>query len=200
MVGKQHRRGAVVHVMPKEKFTFAFIEFTFETFPENEVAFVVYGDDSAQGYVPFVDERVIAVGSLREVFTSKRSVDLLDDASVIILNWVNMRMLPSMWRYLPKTYLLFWGGDYAPYCSIRGINIARRAKKALLSKSIQRASGVMALLPSDLERIASLSPSAKVMYQVDMVGLPRRALEGVEEVAVRTRSPLKVAICAPFVR
>lgn len=194
MVEKQHRRGVVVHVMPKEKFTFAFTEFTFETFPEIEVAFVVYGDDDAQGYVPFVDDRVVSVGSSREVFTSKQSVELLNGSNVIILNWVNMSMLPSMWRYLPKTYLLFWGGDYAPYCSICGIDIKRRAKKALLSKSIERARGVMALLPSDLERISVLAAAVKESYRVDLVGTPRHTLEGVEEVSIRSKSPLKVLV------
>jgi len=194
MVGKQHRRGVVVHVMPKEKFTFAFIEFTFETFPEKEVAFVVYGDDGAQGYVPFVDDRVVSVGSSREVFTSKQSVELLNGSSVIILNWVNMSMLPSVWRYLPKTYLLFWGGDFAPYCSKRGLGVEKRVKRALLIGSIKRARGIMALLPSDLSKIASFSSTAKPSYQVDMINMPHRTLEGVRPVEVKTKSPIKVLV------
>ena len=107
-----------LHVMPKEKFTYGFVEFTFATFPDLDIKFVVYGSDNAQGYESYNSRNVVSVSSAKMVFGDKVSRRLLREADVVILNWVNMSMLPRMWRYLPKTHLLFWGGDYSPYVSL----------------------------------------------------------------------------------
>ena len=68
-----------LHVMPKEKFTYGFIEFTFATFPEVNIKFVVYGDDDAQGYELYDDRRVVSVPSAKAVFEDKASQMLLRD-------------------------------------------------------------------------------------------------------------------------
>lgn len=185
---------AIVHVMPKEKFTYGFIEFTFETFPDKDISFIVYGDDEAQGYAPYIDQRVVAVDSAREVFRCEQAAALLDIADTIVLNWVNMSMLPGMWCYLPKTYLLFWGGDFAPYSSAKNLGFSEHLKMLLLIHSIRRARGIMALLPSDLDKIGSLAHSQKESYWVDIIGTPRFTLAGVKEESVRGRSPFKVLV------
>lgn len=183
-----------VHVMPKEKFTYGFIEFTFEAFPDKGIAFIVYGNDGAQGYAPYIDQRVVAVDSAREVFRCEKAAVLLDAAEAIVFNWVNMSMLPSMQRYLPKTYLLFWGGDFTPYCNAKGLGLSEHLKRLLLIHSIRRARGVMALLPSDLDKIRQLAHFQKESYRVDIVGTPRFTLAGVKEELARGRSPLKVLV------
>ena len=104
-----------LHIMPKEKFTYGFVEFTFISFPDVDVKFIVYGSDDAQGYMPYDDGRIFSVPSAEAVFKDKESRRLLREADVVILNWVNLSIMPGMWQYLSKTHLLFWGGDYSPY-------------------------------------------------------------------------------------
>ena len=146
-----------LHVMPKEKFTFGFVEFTFATFPGVDVRFIVYGDDDAQGYEPYSDNRVVPVSSAKAVFKDEAALGFLRDADVVILNWVNMSMLLSMWRYLPKTHLLFWGGDYSPYVEAGWNGVSHRLKRKLLQVCIGRSRGIIALLPGDLRIIETIS-------------------------------------------
>lgn len=146
-----------LHVMPKEKFTFGFVEFTFATFPGVDVRFIVYGDDNAQGYEPYSDNRVVPVSSAKAVFKDEAALGFLRDADVVILNWVNMSMLLSMWRYLPKTHLLFWGGDYSPYVEAGWNGVSHRLKRKLLQVCIGRSRGIIALLPGDLRIIETIS-------------------------------------------
>lgn len=163
-----------LHIMPKEKFTYGFVEFTFMTFPDVDVRFVVYGDDKAQGYEPYVDERVVSVMSAKAVFESEASRRLMNDADVVILNWVNMSMLPDMWRYLPKTHLLFWGGDFSPYVTEKRQRLMSRFKKRLLAASIRRAQGVIGIVRSDLDKISSIGGGSGVQSVCEIAYLPSR--------------------------
>ena len=167
-----------LHVMPKEKFTYGFIEFTFATFPDVDVRFVVYGDDGAQGYEPYADERVIPVPSAKEVFRTGKTLTLLHEADDVILNWVNMSMLPSMWRYLPKTHLFFWGGDFSPYSAGRRQGLAHHLKRRLLAASITRARGVIGVVQSDLTKIASVGGRPRTGSVCEITHLPSRDSAG----------------------
>ncbi|MDO4290323.1 MAG: TDP-N-acetylfucosamine:lipid II N-acetylfucosaminyltransferase [Eggerthellaceae bacterium] len=168
------KRSMFLHVMPKEKFTYGFVEFTFATVPDVDVRFVVYGDDGAQGYEPYVDERVVPVPSAKAVFRSEESLKLLHESDVVIFNWVNMSMLPSMWRYLPKTHLLFWGGDFSPYVAGKRQGLAYRLKRLLLAASIRRARGVIGIVQSDLEKIASIGGQVGTQSVCEIAYLPSR--------------------------
>lgn len=175
-----------LHVMPKEKFTYGFIEFTFATFPEVNIKFVVYGDDDAQGYELYVDHRVVSVPSAKAVFEDEVSLRLLRDSNVVILNWVNMSLLPSMWHYLPKTHLLFWGGDYSPYVDTGWKGLPHFLKRRLLQACIGRSRGMIGLTPGDLRKIETISnPDSSrhvcelgylaSRYDADIVLIDRRA-------------------------
>lgn len=188
------KRTLFLHVMPKEKFTYGFIEFTFASFPDVDVRFVVYGDDGAQGYESYVDERVIPVSSTKAVFKDEMSRQLLHDADAVILNWVNMSMLPSMWRYLPKTHLLFWGGDFSPYVSEEWQGSAHWLKRQLLAACIRRARGIIGIVQSDLGKIASVGKYVKTQYVCELGDLPSRYDEGITGECERSITPLKILL------
>lgn len=184
----ESKQAMFLHIMPKEKFTYGFIEFTLVSFHDVNVRFVVYGDDGAQGYEPYVDERVVPVPSSKAVFRDEKSLKLLREADVVILNWVNMSMLPSMWHYLPKTHLLFWGGDFSPYVPGKRQGLPQHLKRRLLAASIRRARGVVGIVRSDLEKIASVGGRAGTENVCEIAYLPSRDSAGFAPSSKR-RSP-----------
>lgn len=165
--------GCIVQIMPKEKFTNGFIAFTRDAFPEKKIVFIVYGDDAAEGYKPVKDANTISIGSKQQLGSDTSCRDLLNYADAIILNWVDLRVLLQVARFISKTYLLFWGGDLYPYIERAHNNLRLIAKRVTMRRAIARAAGVLTLVPSDLGQVERLSKEHGPWHQVMMVGNTR---------------------------
>lgn len=141
-----------VHIMPKEKFTKGFIEFFEQSFPELQVRFIVYGSDDFIGYEPSKSENVSCFDSADEILRDDTVFELIKETEVVVLNWVNYRLLIGLARFLTKTLLLFWGGDLSLFDK-DNLTFKEYIKKLYLIRSIHRCRGVIALSKSDLDKI-----------------------------------------------
>lgn len=173
------RAPSIVHIIPKSKFTHAFIGFTNESFHNLDIGFIVYGEYDPSGYVEVVTEKVRCVDTLHEVTRDNRCLRMLDECQVIVLNWVNLELAVSLEAYLHKTYLLFWGGDFYPYVpgDDMNVDVGILERRDLLRTTASNAAGVMTLLPQELNRLETVVPEHGTWYTVQMCDTTDRRIE-----------------------
>lgn len=162
-------RPIITHLMPKEKFTKGFIEFTKDAFPQSSVFFILYGSGSPSGYTEIADSDVYSVTKIQEIFLKRNCLDLLKKSSLLIVNWVNLKLLLEISPFWNKTLLMFWGGDLYPYVFKEG-GAGYRTRRLILQAALKKVRGVINLTPSDQLAVNKICSSAGIRLIAGMTG------------------------------
>ncbi len=180
---------ACVHVMPKEKFTKGFVDFTNDAFPGLDIWFIVYGPKTV-GYVQPIGDNVLFVENVGSIAKDPVCNELLADSKLIILNWVNWRFAAELYRYHKKTLFLFWGLDLENAVTA---SFPRRLGRAFL---LRQARGFITLIPQDRAKAETLSIKHGTWHLGMIIGSTRASVNSSKNQLCldKQRSPVRVLV------
>lgn len=194
----------IIHLIPKEKFTYGFIRFTNDAFPNKNIWFFVYGQEDALGYKKSNEKNVLVFDKITDALKDIRGKTLLDESALIIFNSVfpAARICCEFWRYRKKAYLMFWGGDIYP--RTKSINVFKSPEewinKICLRIAIKYFKGILTLIPKDLRVIERISAQHGEWHPACLFGLTHDAAENQKKDALtvlaspKPKSPVRILL------
>lgn len=148
----------IVHIIPKTTFTKGQISFLNKEF-EKDYKFLhwVYGPEW-KGYEEVdLSENTSVVEDLSQLFHNKKFLSQLRKADAILVDWVDFGLLFRLIPFLPKTALLFWGGELYQLINYRKKDIARRAFYRICLAMVSRARTILTLTQGEYRRLKSVA-------------------------------------------
>lgn len=192
MIDRYWGERVCVHIIPKEKFTKGFVEFTNDAFPDLDIWFIVYGSKPAIGYVQPAEDNVLFAGRASSIIKDPVCRKLLADSQLVILNWVNWRLAALLCGYCKKTVFLFWGGDLeqAIACSSRSL------KRLVYAFLLRHARGFITLIPQDRAKAETLSSKHGTWHLGMILGATRASVDSSKNRLCldKQRSPRRVLV------
>lgn len=163
-------------IIPKEKFTFDHVNFLNEAFHSKyRITFFLYGDDNFAGYRPPKLDNCIIKQSWRDFFSDAACRRLISCSSLVVLHWVELRLLLALTKMAVHPVLVFWGGDLYPYFNPTPWKM--RVKQFLLRLCSNRARAVCTLTEGDSALFSRLITAGTKRFVVTVSGLTRERVE-----------------------
>lgn len=167
---KRDNRRIILHILPKEKFTKAYIDFMTHRFKYMQHKFVVVCDSdySIDGVTTRDDVSIINIKEGVDDATTESA--LLADKIIIsgIFGGVEAGVLRWFgYKQLKKTYLQFWGGDFYSYRETK-ILTKKWVRKKRLHFCIKKSAGIITLVPGDYDELSKIFPNKTPHYVASM--------------------------------
>jgi len=166
----------ILHIIYNDKFLSGYINYMNYNFKQYDHTFIIRpGKYDVDLMDNFKKDNIIYLRNDKELL-SKFVMKLLNENQKIIVTGVfDIDQYLFFWKnkYLSKTYLQFWGGDFYGYRNVKFLSKSH-VKKIIMSYCINKCAGIVNLIDEDYNEISKIFSNKTKHYVGVMPADPRR--------------------------